>query len=182
MEGDSLAARAWDRVTTAGLGAIAPVPSDTWVAEPCVALAVTSSCLPTGDATFLADMLTILNLESLRLENGQKRGDANKPTCGEGKRKAYKKTLRGKKEGQETRSWQGKREQERRNRKEWTNLLVSGTSTLSGGPCGIYACIPIALKRLLSHESSKHRITCHERGCALYSAIERTYVLGHMLN
>ena len=48
--------------------------------------------------------------------------------------------------------------------------------------CGIYACIPIALTRLLSHESSKHRITCHERGCALYSALERTYALGHTLN
>ena len=48
--------------------------------------------------------------------------------------------------------------------------------------CGIYACVPIALTRLLSHESSKHRITCQVRGCALYSALERTYALGHTLN
>ena len=71
---------------------------------------------------------------------------------------------------------------EKREREEWADLLVSGTSTLSGGPCGIYACIPIALKRLLSHESSKHRITCQVRGCALYSALERMYALGHTLN
>ena len=48
--------------------------------------------------------------------------------------------------------------------------------------CGIYACIPIALTQLLSHESSKHRFTCHERGCALYSALERTYAMGHTFN
>ena len=50
------------------------------------------------------------------------------------------------------------------------------------GACGIYACIPIALTRLLSHESSKPRITCQVRGCALYSALERTYALGNTLN
>ena len=50
------------------------------------------------------------------------------------------------------------------------------------GLCGIYACIPIALTRLLSYESSKHRIMCQVRGCALYSALERTYALGHTLN
>ena len=49
-------------------------------------------------------------------------------------------------------------------------------------PCGIYACIPIALTRLLSQKSSKHRITCQVRGCAQYSALERTYALGHTLN
>ena len=42
-----------------------------------------------------------------------------------------------------------------REREERMDLLVSGTSTLSGGPCGIYACLPIALLRLLSLESSK---------------------------
>ena len=69
-----------------------------------------------------------------------------------------------------------------REREEWADLLVSGTSTLSGGPCGIYACIPIALTRLLSYESPKFRITCQVRGCALYSALERTYALVHTLN
>ena len=71
---------------------------------------------------------------------------------------------------------EGKRRE--RDREEWADLLVSATSTLSRGPCGIYACIPTALTQVLAHEYSKHRITCHERECALYTALERTYALG----
>ena len=62
------------------------------------------------------------------------------------------------------------------------SLLESEQGLEEQHHCGIYAYLPIALTRLLSHESSKHRITCHERGCALYGALERTYALGHTLN
>ena len=66
----------------------------------------------------------------------------------------------------------------------WWDIRAIGNRDLASydTDCGIYACIPIVLTRLLSHESSKHRITCQVCGSALYSALERTYALGLTLN